>query len=86
MDPSVTSTVHDPFSGTVSDELDRLEITASKIGQIKAGEAFGLLYGLDDAYKRIQELGNETQSRRLIETQFKGIVSKDAQRGRPVHT
>ncbi len=76
MDPSVTSAVHDPFAGTVSDELDRLEITASKIGQIKAGEAFGLLYGLDEVYRRIQELGNETQSRRLIETQFKGIVAK----------
>jgi tetratricopeptide (TPR) repeat protein len=62
--------------GTVSDLLDRLEITAGKAGLITRDQAYSLLNGLDEAYNRLQELEPETQSRMVAETQFESIVAQ----------
>jgi tetratricopeptide (TPR) repeat protein len=64
------------FTGTVGDELDRLEIPASRIGSISSQQAMELLQSLDAVYERIQTIAPGTQSRRLSETQFEGILAK----------
>ena len=63
------------YSGTIGDQLDRLEVWAGKIGMNSREQAYALLRGLDDAYRGLQDIENE-QSRKVTEAQFSGIVAK----------
>lgn len=64
------------FSGTVLDELDQLDVIAGKIGLNSAEKSTALLTGLDQVYDRIQTMENESQSRKLAETQFDTILAR----------
>jgi len=64
-----------PNHTTIGDELDRLDVKAGKIGMNSRDQAYGLLTGLDDVYRRMQEITNE-QSRKVVETQFLTIVTR----------
>lgn len=75
--------LQETYPGTVAEELDQLEILASKIGLISSRQAFEILHGLDHALERIEELEEGSQSRRLAETQFELIFNKiNAEAGR----
>ncbi len=63
------------YSGTIGDELDRLEVWAGKIGMNSREQAYALLRGLDNAYRGMQAIENE-QSRKVAEAQFNGIIAK----------
>lgn len=64
-----------PLTGTVSEELDRLDVLAGKIGMNSAEQAFSLLHGLDAMEDQIKTLEPGSQSRFQVETQFGGIVA-----------
>ncbi len=68
---------------SLSEDLDRLSVIAGKIGMNSAEKSLALLKGLDAAVVRMKELSEESQSRRLMETQIEEInaqLRKDAGR------
>lgn len=69
-------------TGSISDELDRLEVLAGKIGMNAPDRAFELLYGLDRVHTQISELYENSASRKVAETQFSVILSRLEAEGR----
>ena len=75
-DPIEPSAISNSPTQTLSDLLDRLEISASRIGQLSSEQAFELLVGLDSAYQRMQALSPDSSSRKTADAQLKDIQSK----------
>lgn len=75
MKPIEPVAAQSPFTGTVSEDLDRLDVLAGKIGMNSAEQAFSLLHGLDAMDARIKMLEPGSQSRFQVETQFNAIVA-----------
>jgi tetratricopeptide (TPR) repeat protein len=76
MDRIETSSAPESLPHTVGDDLDQLETLAGRIGMISAKQAFKILYGLDSAYSRIQEMEEDSPSRKLAETQLNDISAR----------
>lgn len=62
-------------SETVGVELDRLEVLEGRIKMNTPQQALALLHGLDHVHGRIQSMEEGTQSLRIAQTQFDGIVA-----------
>lgn len=76
MQPTQLIIPSEPKFGAIGEELDRLDVLTGKIGQLNHEQALGLLHSLDTVYVRIEQLEASSQSRKLSETQFEGIIAK----------
>jgi tetratricopeptide (TPR) repeat protein len=65
----------DPLVGTITDELDRVEVKVGKIGMNSAEQAFAVLTKLDEISLRMQDIANE-QSRKITKTEFDAITTR----------
>ena len=74
MSPSETPTFTQ--TGSISDELDRLEVLTGKISMNTPEKALELLTGLDITYTQIADLSEDSSSRKAAETQFNAILSR----------
>jgi Flp pilus assembly protein TadD len=63
-------------AGAITEELDRMEVTAGKIGMNSPAAAFALLRRMDVVYEKIEQLEPETQSRKTAETQFELVRAR----------
>lgn len=73
METTETPINGEAIQGTVSDELDRLEVLAGRIGLNSSEQAFALLRGLDHVMARVEALDEASSSRRTIEAQLDTI-------------
>ncbi len=64
------------YPETISETLDRLEVTASKIGMNTAGASLALLRELDAVSARVQELAPENASRKTASAQLESITAR----------
>jgi len=69
-------------TGSITEELDRLEVLAGKIGMNSPASALELLSGLDLVHAQIDELDQQSPSRKVAETQFNMILSRLSAEGR----
>jgi Tfp pilus assembly protein PilF len=76
MDPIEPTPTPAALSQTISDVLDRLEITVTRIGQLTAEQSFTFLRELDAVYERMQALEPANPSRKIADAQLANILAK----------
>lgn len=69
-------------TGSISDELDRLEVLTGKIGMNTPDRALELLAGLDRVHAQIDELDEESPSRKVAQTQLNTVLARLNAEGR----
>jgi tetratricopeptide (TPR) repeat protein len=75
MERMIPPSASELFGGTISDELDRIEIKVGKIGLNTAAQSITLLSELDSAYEKINALP-DGETKRALTTQFDAIFAK----------
>lgn len=63
-------------TGSISDELDRLEVLTGKIGMNTPAQALELLTRLDKVHAQIGDLDVESASWKVTDTQLNGILAR----------
>jgi tetratricopeptide (TPR) repeat protein len=75
MERMIPPSTSELLGGTISDELDRTEITVGKIGLISSAQALDLLSALDSIYAKINALA-PGETKRALTTQLESLLAK----------